>query len=115
MTLPAPQTRCAIGEWAARYAAEHPERLHSNVGTALPAGVPPYDGAASGMACCKHRGREAAHDPYFHFAQFREESQTLASELGAMFVELGLDAERIKQIVWLAEKAALQDLKTLKK
>lgn len=45
-------------------------------------------------------------DPYAYWEQFREEPQTMSSELVAMLIELGLDCQTVTQVIELMKKEA---------
>lgn len=49
-------------------------------------------------------------DPYWHFSQFKDEPQTLATEISGMLLDFGLDLAVIKKVLRAAEKDAMKTL-----
>jgi len=49
-------------------------------------------------------------DPYWHFSQFKDEPQTLGTEISGMLLDFGLDLAAIKEVLTIAQKDAKKTL-----
>lgn len=49
-------------------------------------------------------------DPYWHFSRFKDEPQTLGTEISGMLLDFGLDLAAIKEVLTIAQKDAKKTL-----
>jgi hypothetical protein len=49
-------------------------------------------------------------DPYWHFSQFKDQPQTLGTEISGMLLDFGLDLAAIKEVLTIAQKDAKRTL-----
>jgi hypothetical protein len=49
-------------------------------------------------------------DPYWHFSRFKDDPQTLGTEISGMLLDFGLDLAAIKEVLTIAQKDAKKTL-----